>query len=958
MSMHRCFAVLAAATLILLSFAAGSCTPNGKQSNGATLQLDALQSVLFNDPLSMRVAQGAIKLRGARNEVISFAVQINRITRPEDQDRPASVRVTPMTQGTVAIPAANYSAYQVLLMPVDTNRAGFVRHTGSPVIARRLPRALLPLPLRDGSIAMTSLRESTAPNTAPRPVAPGGTPPVIWIDLQIPPTIFPGDYQARCELVEDGKVVGQLPISLHVDDFLIPDERHLAMMGKLDYASLIRHYSVFSGIEPHLLSRRDPRFAAAVKVLDDLVKLAQSHRLSVVIPELRPAVKWPFGKPPQIDWADFHTIVNPWLTGNAFSDLVPLGHWPIPQADRLYNYATSKRLEYWAAAAEYFEQQEWLDRAAIDVPPRSEGRASLQDSLEISRLAAQLLAAHPRVRVSLPLEEELVQQATPENPGLIPWGNLDRILFAAPGIASAGGAKLPQGVGTRFMRTDLPGLIPYIGAGADEREVRLIAWLSFLRDARLVQWAGVLPDESSPQQEALIDRVVWFYPGSWFGVEGPVASLHLKWLRRAQQDYEYLYLARQRGQHPRALVLARLLTKPVELRVGQRPDSVDALLSGTADSDAWDQALTLLARTIRLSAPGQVSNDAAERQLTIDLSNWSQLHEKPVLLARSVDYEVADHGRVVALRLGLDIYNAADRQPENNQLQWGAAPAGWTAPARTVNVPRLGVYNVDRFFLHARIDTDRITPESRQPVRITFIDGYSGKLHGLQVALPVAWCEFRAGPAPSVDGSLGDWMREDALHEGKLVEMLSRPAVQRQQLRYSLTPSAVYSTWTLAALYVGFNVEGVDGPTHNFNRNYTDREFRRAWGEDVVEVLMQPIYEDSSVGPLLHLACKPQGQIEIARRLNPKLNATPWQAFTGADILYGATALRNIWRGELAIPWEAINDPAHRGQRPVALRFNFAQHRGLTGMSATWAGPVDHGRDEQLMGLLSIREAR
>ena len=958
MSMHRCFAALGCLILCLVLLPGISCAPNGKQPANPSLATDALQAVQFNDPLSMKPAPGPVKLRGARNEVVSFAVQVNRIAPTTDSRRPSAVRLTPMAKGASIIPAGNYSAYQVLLMPVDTNRAGFVRHTGAAVTTRRLPRALLPIPHAGGTLFLASLRDPDSLPTTPRPAAPGSAAPVIWVDLQIPPTIEPGDYEARCELVEDGQAVAQLPISLSIDDFLIPDERHLTMVGRLSMATLARHHAVFAGVEPHLLSRRDPQFRAAVKVLDDLVKLGQAHRVSVVVPDLRPAVKWPFGKPPQVDWADFDSVVAPWLTGNAFPDLVPLGHWPLPEADRLYNYATTKRLEYWSAAAEHFEQQEWLNRSAIDVHPRSEGRATLEDSLEISRYAAQLLAAHPRVRVSLPLEEELVQQATPENPRLIPSGNLDRVLYAAAGLVSSSGAKLPENAGTRFVRTDLPGLIPYVGAGADEREVRLIAWLAFLRNARLVQWDGVLPLETSPQQEALVDQLVWFYPGSWFGVDAPVPSLHLKWLRRAEQDYEYLYLARQRTQHPRALVLARLLTKPVEVRVGQRPDASEALLSGTADPEAWNQALVLLARTIRLSAPGQAPNEAVERRLAIDLSNWSELHETPVLLGRAIEYDVADQGRIVALRLGVDIYNAADRQPENNQLQWGPAPAGWMAPQAPVKVPRLGVYHVDRFFLSAQVDADRVTPESRQPVKVTFVDGYTGKLHSLQVAAPISWSEYRNGPAPRVDGSLGDWMREDALHDGKLIEMLSRPAVQKQQLRYGTSPSAVYSTWTQSGLYLGFHVEGVDGPAQGFGRNFTDREFRRAWGEDVVEVLAQPIYEDNSVGPLLHLACKPQGQIEIARRLNPKLNATPWQAFTGADILYGATVQANVWRGELAIPWEAVNDAGHRGQRPVALRFNFAQHRGATGMSYTWAGPVDHGRDEQLMGLLSIRVPR
>jgi hypothetical protein len=41
---------------------------------------------------------------------------------------------------------------------------------------------------------------------------------------------------------------------------------------------------------------------------------------------------------------------------------------------------------------------------------------------------------------------------------------------------------------------------------------------------------------------------------------------------------------------------------------------------------------------------------------------------------------------------------------------------------------------------------------------------------------------------------------------------------------------------------------------------------------------------------------------------------------------------------------------------PTMLRFNFVQHRTATGESDSWAGPIDYGRDENLMGLLLIRD--
>jgi hypothetical protein len=56
----------------------------------------------------------------------------------------------------------------------------------------------------------------------------------------------------------------------------------------------------------------------------------------------------------------------------------------------------------------------------------------------------------------------------------------------------------------------------------------------------------------------------------------------------------------------------------------------------------------------------------------------------------------------------------------------------------------------------------------------------------------------------------------------------------------------------------------------------------------------------------------------------------------------------------LSIPWKIINEPGK--PRPVMLRFNFTHHRHQTGESASWAGPIDFGRDDAFTGVLVLRE--
>lgn len=947
--------------LLCLPLVGANCNPPAVSPPGAIISPGRIQTVLFNDPVRTTVVGGSLQLRGARNEWLHVALQLNQFSLPAIR-KSSILRFAPLKAGDSVIAPSTFSLSQLLPVTIDTNRAGFVRNTGMAISTRQVPRALLPLKAEGGTLSLTALRNPEFPFRPSSPDEIFNIAPIVWMDILIPPLVNPGQYQGACELVEEGKVTANLPIMVTVDDFILPDQRHLVMVGGIDWPDLIRLYpKAFKGLvgdRPQLLSRRESQDTAAVRVLDELVKLAQLHRLQVVIPQLQPTVKWPSGNGPQIDWEDFDSVVAPWMKGDVFPDITPLGYWPIPFPDNLDKHASGDQRSYWQAAAAHFDSLDWLSRASITLG-QPHGRASLLESITLSEQAARILADHPKVRVTLPLEEEQVHLATADFPRRIPSDRVDRVMYAMPGIVSALPLqRLPKVTSQRWLRTDIPGLIPYSGAGADEREVRLWAWLAFLRDAQLIQWPSVLPSLSDPTAPGDPDELTWFYPGSWFGIDQPLPTLQLKWLRRAQQDYEYLYLARQRNQAVRALLLARLLAKPVELQPTQVPDPAYSLLSGTTDPKIWNEGLELLTRSIILNQPGQTADAAADRQLALDTTTWSTGQERPCLMARSCEWSLGktQQGQPVAgLHLGIDIYNAADRTAEKSTLQFSTLPEAWDTIQTPVDVPRLGIYHVDRFFLDSRVMLNQVVPASRQPNKIAFVDGYSGRIHYLQVCAPVAVSERRQGAPPKMDGNLADWIADDALHDGRLVQMLGRPTVQNQLMPLAPTSSTLYSTYNATTLFLGFKVDGVETPPDGYARSYVEREFRRAWGEDICELLIQPLYGDGSLGPVLNIAVKPHGQLEISRRLDPHLHASPWQAFSGTDIRYGATLDQKIWRGEVSVPWDAILDEAHAGKKPDALRFNFTQHRGLTGQSSSWAGPIDFGRDEALMGLLFIK---
>jgi hypothetical protein len=239
-----------------------------------------------------------------------------------------------------------------------------------------------------------------------------------------------------------------------------------------------------------------------------------------------------------------------------------------------------------------------------------------------------------------------------------------------------------------------------------------------------------------------------------------------------------------------------------------------------------------------------------------------------------------------------------------------------------------------------------------RPVQVTFTNGYNNKQTPLTLVLPVGNTDRREAGL-QIDGLLNDWSADDAIQDGPMVKMFNRPALQAGELQAAANPAQVFTTWSEDNFYVAYKLTGISQSANRTVHNEVIFPFRRAWGEDLCQILIQPIYADNTRGPALHVICKPSGATWIERKGDLRA-ADPWQAYEGAGIRYWATISGPDWRGEVAIPWKAINAPDKR--LPVMLRFNFIQHVQDTGESSSWAGPVDSGGDDEFTGVLVLRE--
>jgi hypothetical protein len=806
-------------------------------------------------------------LQGARNEWIELAVRISG-----HANELSLTLDTPVNGNSSAqIAANNFSCYQIV-----------------PLAGK--PSALVPLNWQPGTQNWIDLRPSREPT-------------ILCLELHVPANSPAGKYTARCRLADtDDHALATLPLELTVYDFTLPIERHLQMAGFINFDAIASlDPSISTGPSPRLLSRLDPASTSTIALLDWMVGQAQAHRVMLEFPQLQPDVNLAAGQTPEIDWTDFDSVVGPWLTGRAFADQFPLGWWPIPRPELLNSFDSTRQQQYWKAAAAHFIQQDWLTPATV----------FLDDPAEMPRISqdiATILSAHPLLNVTVPL-----RLSEP----------IDRVRTLAEGLVSQT-APIGTTAAKQWLRPDP-------NSSANESDLRLWAWLAFLRHADVIVW----PDTSN-----------WFYAGAPFEQSHPVASSQLLWLRRAEQDYEYLWLAQQRGQVALATQIAGLLTRFVQVPSTLEPKPSYALLCGTADPQAWSDALALTARLIH-------PMDEADRYaLNVDLAEWQTPKARPLTLPAAINWRVSSSSPdLLSASIGIDIYNGTGRNlggddDHQSTLVASSSSSAWRFNPAAPPLPRIEPCGIARLDLPVIYDLSKLPFSGIDdlPIQFTFLDGFTRRQWSSEILAPIAASDRRS---PEIlDGSLKHWSAADLIHDGPLVSFLDRNGVARQRIVPAPTASELFTGWSNDDFYVAFLVRGAKPPPAATFRNFVDAATTDH--QDLCELLIAAIYPDNTTSPPLHVICQTNA-LGTERKL-----ADHWQPANGSAIRYaGSIDGSGIWRGELAIPWTALLDPGKA--RPRILRFNFTQRRG-DGSAASWAGPVDSGRDELLTGLLYLRD--
>ena len=478
--------------------------------------------------------------------------------------------------------------------------------------------------------------------------------------------------------------------------------------------------------------------------------------------------------------------------------------------------------------------------------------------------------------------------------------------------------------------------------------MRLWGWLAFLRDATLVDVGDALPASADPKRPIDPTQIVWFYPGESFGQSGPVPTVQLKWLRRLEQDYEYLRLAADRSEEPFARVVARTLVRPVRVEPGQSVDPLLPLMAGTPQDGAWREGLSLVADKVAIATPAlrQVLPPRFVTDHTNRTTAWLFPRERPAAVVTATRWDLgrdATGDARLFLRAGVSVYNPSDARPEGFTLAFATMPGGdspfgngpWKSPG-AAKLPPVATYEVGGFTLNAsalvRDLAGGFLLSGQAPMRLSVRDEAGGGVSTAEAVAPAAVLDERAEP-PRVDGLLGEWSGNEAIIDGPMVQMHARGRPPKRPNRPAArSPPKPSSAGPTQACSVAFKLPGV--PTGKNvvrqSKNFVETEFGRVWGEDACELLVQPVWlqaGDPVAGPLLLVVCKPDGAF-ARRRGDRREQAQPWQNFESGLRYAATTDAQGVWRAEVTLPWDALRPagldvppvPAPAALQPLAAR--------------------------------------
>jgi len=378
----------------------------------------------------------------------------------------------------------------------------------------------------------------------------------IWITVSVPKDAPAGDYAGRVRLVADGQTLKTIPFTVHVWDFTLPDENHVAAIYDL---RLDPRWWSQPGQTQTEVRRQFWRFMAERRVCPNAVSpepkiTYENGEVRADFTEFDEAAAYYF------DELKLPHTYTPWYfycfgwghpPGPKFGEQPYEGKYPFEEADRSQLRPEFKRAyqaclkAYWDHLKEkgwdqkcvlYISDEPWADRPAI----REQMKA----------LCHMIHEVDPDIPIYCSTWNHF-----PEWDGYLDvWG------LGHYGIVAPEKMKELRAAGNRLwfttdgqMCTDTPycgveRLLPHYCFQYDVEAYEFwgVDWLTY--NPYEFGWHSYIYQSGEPGQATWVrypngDGFL-AYPGGPIGHEGPVTSVRLEQAREGVEDYEYLYLLR------------------------------------------------------------------------------------------------------------------------------------------------------------------------------------------------------------------------------------------------------------------------------------------------------------------------------------------------------------------------------------------------------------------------------
>ncbi len=914
-----------------------------------------------HDPEAYNKLEETVLLHAGANETTAFQLVIDI---PPEQERAMpdwwpgenepvgvsglSVEVTDLRTGSgQRIDASNIRAFRMLPVKLTDFPAWYLRLTKEQPKPAEVYDPLIPLDASD------------APDLSGGP----GQRIALWVDVTSPRTALPGRYFGKLRLRSGGQTVWETRIRLDVHDFILPDARPIPVVGGFDYRDVFAQFLKYEDepfVPTHLNPRR-PLVREGLTLVRDLMRMAHRHRLDLFEKGLRPVLKRDRNGNVQLQWDQYDAIVKPYLDGSAFAPEDRIGcpawpmpawtDWPDPETYRLAGddvYQETFRQVARQTAA-HFRQLGYGDRlfAWPYRGPITQGAYDRQ--LVLSRMVRQGDANVP-ILSQLPLDPPPETTWTPPRS----FANLVDIHAPQPQWLDP---TVPPPISRRAGKLAgmwlSPGQQPYLpslGVIATSADARALPWLAMRYEAAGILLPEVLHWTTSAVPSEAQAQTRLFYPGTIGGVRRVVPSVRLKRLRRGLQDISYLWILQRRGRDAAARGVIRSMVRYAGLAAAG-DHYLDPRLDGwEQDVYNWQLARRVLAGEIVAALhPDRVT----ERDRDVQQLRWNEL------LARTRDVRlerVRTELRPV-LRKGprgqdepwfyatiyVDLYNQLGRDVPCT-LRAEHFPPSWKPidretrvelPAQTRTVVALAAEGRTMpVALTGKIPfTVLISPQRLEPRRV-------------RVDVPVLRAT-RVDQGPTVDGDLSDWPLGQANRAGDF-RLLGRRGRTPQGLAKYQTRAYVLADPN--HLHLAIRCFEPDPNTLQTRAtNDVRHEQLLATGEDLVEIVLDPLSQATRPEDLYHLVVKANGALTATRGIEthpPLGKSEPWVSRAKVAVQRG----KGQWTVEITLPRSSLGKLGGSGLWGI----NFARFRPANEEASNWAGALRYYYDPRNLGAMFI----